>query len=336
MSFEEQAIPQAKAPAAPEMALTKKAWWKGVLKFCRRKPLGALGFAIVITLFILTLGTPKAEFGTPTLPNRPIGFEIGAPWFQRYQPEQNFFDENNRTRSYEDPSSNHWLGLDKSGRDQWARVVNGARRSLYVALWALAIATLVGASIGIVSGYFGRWIDTAVQRIMDALQSFPPLIALILIISVNPLTDGPNLFVVALSLGLVGIPSIQRIVRGVVLATREQQYVDAARVIGASDIRTMAYYILPNIMASIIVLFSTGLGVAILAESALGFIAPDKLPTGADAGQSWGIMLNDAQPVIVDHPWPGLTSAGAIVLAVLGFNLAGDALRDVLDPRLRL
>jgi peptide/nickel transport system permease protein len=98
----------------------------------------------------------------------------------------------------------------------------------------------------------------------------------------------------------------------------------------------MAYYILPNIMASIIILFSTGVGVAILAESALGFIAPDKLPAGREAGQSWGIMLNDAQPVIVDHPWPGFTSAGAIALAVLGFNLAGDALRDVLDPRLRL
>jgi len=332
MSFEDQAIPQVTAPAAPELALTRKAWWTGVLKFARRKPLGALGFAVVIILFVLTLGTPKAEVGTPSLPNRPLGFEIGQPWFQRYQPEQNFFDENNRTRSYEEPSANHYFGLDKSGRDQWSRLVNGARRSLYVGLWALALATLIGASIGIVSGYFGRWIDTTVQRIMDALQSFPPLIALILIISVNPLTEGPSLLVVAASLGLVGIPSVQRIVRGVVLSTREQQYVEAARVIGASDIRTMAYYILPNIMASIIVLFSTGLGIVILAESALGFIAPDKLPPGP----SWGVMLNDAQPVIVDHPWPGLTSAGAIALAVLGFNLAGDALRDVLDPRLRL
>ena len=103
-------------------------------------------------------------------------------------------------------------------------------------------------------------------------------------------------------LGFVGIPSVQRIVRAVVLATREQQYVEAARTIGASDLRTMRYYILPNIMASIIIVFSTGLGVAILAESTLGFIAPDKLPVGP----SWGVMLNEAQPVIVDHPLPGL------------------------------
>jgi peptide/nickel transport system permease protein len=332
MSFEEQAIPQAATPAAPELALPKKTWWKGVLKFIRRKPLGAVGFAIVIFLGILTLGTPKAEFGTPDLPNRPLGFELDQPWFQRYEPELNFRDENSRVRSYETPTADHWFGLDKSGRDQWSRLVNGARRSLFVGLWALALATVVGASIGVISGYFGRWVDTVVQRLMDALQSFPPLIALILIISVNPLTENASLLVIAVSLGLVGIPSVQRIVRGVVLSTREQQYVEAARVVGASDMRTMAYYILPNIMASIIVLFSTGLGVAILAESALGFIAPDKLPPGP----SWGTMLNEAQPVIVDHPWPGLSSAGAIALAVLGFNLAGDALRDVLDPRLRL
>jgi ABC-type dipeptide/oligopeptide/nickel transport system permease subunit len=171
---------------------------------------------------------------------------------------------------------------------------------------------------------------------MDALQSFPPLIALILIVSINPLTSTPNLFVIAISLGLIGIPSVQRIVRGVVLATREQQYVEAARTIGASDLRAMRYYILPNIMASIIIVFSTGLGVAILAESTLGFIAPDKLPPESTAGPSWGIMLNEGRPVIVDHSLPVLSSAGAIAFAVLGFNLAGDALRDVLDPRLRL
>jgi peptide/nickel transport system permease protein len=327
---QEQTLPQV---AAPELALPKQpSWWRGVLKFIRRKPLGAIGMGIVIFLFFLTLGTPTGEVGVPELPDRPLGFEMGPPWFQRYGPEDNFFDAENRVRQYENPTADHWLGTDKAGRDNWARIINGARRSLYVAVWALAIATVVGTGIGVISGYFGRGWDTGTQRIMDALQAFPPLIALILIISINPLTSGASLMVVAIALGLVGIPSVQRITRGTVLSTREQQYVEAARVIGASDKRTMAYYILPNIMAAIIVVFSTGLGVAILAESALGFIAPDKLPVGP----SWGIMLNEAQPVIVDHPWPGLTSAFAICLAVLGFNLAGDALRDVLDPRLRL
>jgi peptide/nickel transport system permease protein len=327
---QEQTLPQV---AAPELALPKQpSWWRGVLKFIRRKPLGALGMGIVIVLFFFTLGTPTGEVGVPQLPDRPLGFTMGPPWFQRYDPEANFFNAEGRTRQYENPTADHWLGTDKAGRDTWARIINGARRSLYVAVWALAIATFAGTAIGVISGYFGRGWDTATQRIMDALQAFPPLIALILIISINPLTSGASLMVVAIALGLVGIPSVQRITRGTVLSTREQQYVEAARVIGASDKRTMAYYILPNIMAAIIVVFSTGLGVAILAESALGFIAPDKLPVGP----SWGIMLNEAQPVIVDHPWPGLTSAIAICLAVLGFNLAGDALRDVLDPRLRI
>jgi peptide/nickel transport system permease protein len=169
---------------------------------------------------------------------------------------------------------------------------------------------------------------------MDALQSFPPLIALILIITINPLGSGEqaSLLMAACALGLVGIPSVQRITRGVVLTTREQQYVEAARVIGASDTRIMWGYILPNIFASIIVVFSTGIGVVILAEAALSFIVPDKLPQGV----SWGFMLSESYSSLGDAPWPGVWSAAAISLAVLGFNLAGDALRDVLDPRLRL
>jgi ABC-type dipeptide/oligopeptide/nickel transport system permease subunit len=331
VAYEEQAIPTVTtaAPAAAPLRRTK--WWSSVLKFIRKKPLGAIGFAIVGMLVFATLGTPKLSFGVPALPDRPLGFELGHPWLQRYSPDATF-KLNSRARIFEGVSSEHWLGTDKAGRDVWARVINGARRSLFVGLWALILATLIGASIGVVSGYFGGLLDTIVQRLMDALQSFPPLIALILIVSINPLTSSPNLLVIAFALGFVGIPTVQRIVRAVVLATREQQYVEAARTIGASDLRTMRYYILPNIMASIIIVFSTGLGVAILAESTLGFIAPDKLPVGP----SWGVMLNDAQPVIVDHPLPGLCSCAAIAAAVLGFNLAGDALRDVLDPRLRL
>ncbi len=306
--------------------------WENVFRFVRRKPLGAMGFALIIFLVAMTLGTPKAEIGIPQLPDRPLGFELGEPWLQRYRAEDVFFDNQARTSRYEAPSANHWLGTDNNGRDVWSRIVNGARRSVFVGLWAIAMATLLGTTIGVVSGYFGSWLDVIVQRVMDALQSFPPLVALILIVTINPLTENPSLIVAAFALGMVGTPTVQRIVRGVVLSTREQQYVEAARVIGASDLRTMAYYILPNIAASIIIVFSTGLGQVILAEAALSFVAPDKLPEAP----SWGLMLNEAYPVIGDHPWPGLSAAGVIAMAVLGFNLAGDALRDVLDPRLRL
>jgi ABC-type dipeptide/oligopeptide/nickel transport system permease subunit len=136
----------------------------------------------------------------------------------------------------------------------------------------------------------------------------------------------------AVILGIVGVTSVQRIVRGVVLATREQQYVEAGRVIGATDTRIMFRYILPNIMASVIVVFSTGVGVVILAEAALSFIVPEKVPSGT----SWGLMLSDEWTSFSNYKYVTIFAAGAIALAVLAFNLAGDALRDVLDPRLRL
>lgn len=328
-----QTIPvEASAPVHP--ATKRGGILRGVWKFIKAKPLGAFGFLIIIFLFAMTLGTPKAEFGAPALPDRPFGFELGDPWMQRYNPEAIYYSDANFVAVYEGPSAQHWLGTDSAGRDIWSRIVNGARRSLFVGIWALIVATVLGAGIGVITGYFGGVLDIIFQRFMDALQSFPPLIALILIITINPFGGGQqaSLLMAACALGLVGIPGVQRITRGVVLSTREQQYVEAARVIGATDTRIMWGYILPNIFASIIVVFSTGIGVVILAEAALSFIVPEKLPQGI----SWGFMLSESYASIGDAPWPGIFSAAAISLAVLGFNIAGDALRDVLDPRLRL
>ncbi len=333
MYLEEQAPTAVTAPEITWALPRQPTVLETTLRFIRRKPLGAFGFLLVFILIAMTLGTPKAEFGVPSLPSRPFGYELGQPWMARYDAEKQFKDVNTgRLVQYDSPSWEHWLGSDKAGRDTWARIVFGARRSLFVGLWALALATAIGTFIGVVSGFFRGWLDTAMQRVMDALQSFPPLITLILIITINPFTEGPSLTIAAFALGFVGITSVQRIVRGVVLSTREQPYVEAARVIGATNVRTMFYHILPNITAAIIVVFSIGLGAVILAEAALGFIVPSAVPQTP----SWGLMLNEGRAVIVDHPWPGVFSASAIALAVLGFNLAGDALRDVLDPRLRL
>lgn len=333
---ETQATPAATAAQATPSRFG--ALLRGVWKFIRTKPLGAFGFLLIFFLFAMTLGTPKAEFGAPSLPDRPFGFELGSPWMQRYSPETLFTTESGLVSAYESPSVEHWMGTDQSGRDTWSRIVNGARRSLFVGVWALVFATLIGAGIGIVSGFWGGWFDLISQRFMDALQAFPALIALILIITINPTIpyindegDQVTLLMAAIALGLVGIPSVQRITRGVVLSVREQQYIDAARVIGATDARIMWGYVLPNIFSSIIVVFSTGIAVVILAEAALTFIIPDKLPQGV----SWGFMLNDSYASLGDAPWPGVFAAAAISSAVLGFNLAGDALRDVLDPRLR-
>ncbi|HUF52191.1 MAG TPA: ABC transporter permease [Dehalococcoidia bacterium] len=330
---EAQAIPvEATAPAKP--IVKRGGLLRGAWKFAKAKPLGAFGFLIIVFLFAMTLGTPEFDFAAPALPDRPFGFQLGDPWLQRYAPEANFYTSDGFVAVYDGPSAEHWLGTDGAGRDIWSRIVNGARRSLFVGIWALIVATIIGAGIGVITGYFGGILDIVSQRFMDALQSFPPLIALILIITINPFGGGDqsSLLMAAFALGLVGIPSVQRITRGVVLSTREQQYVESARVIGASDMRIMWGYILPNIFASIIVVFSTGIGVVILAEAALSFIVPEKLPQGI----SWGFMLSESYASIGDAPWPAVWSAAAISLAVLGFNLAGDALRDVLDPRLRL
>src|SRR5437773_752025 len=205
---QEQAIPSI-GPAAPELALPHRPGAiRNVLKFIRRKPLGALGFFFVLFMIAMTLGTPKAEFGVPELPHSPLGFKLGKPWLAPYGEEQNFKNVTGRLNTDAAPSAKHWLGTDGSGRDNWTRVVWGARRSMFIGLWALALATAIGTVIGVISGYFRGWFDTAVQRLLDALQSFPPLLPLILILSITPFTSQPSALVVAFALRSVGIPPV--------------------------------------------------------------------------------------------------------------------------------
>jgi peptide/nickel transport system permease protein len=340
---------QAGALAAPaEWTLPKRPGVAAnVWKFIRRKPLGAFGMLLVILMVSMTVGPPKAEFGVPELPNRPLGFELGKPFMARFEANDVFRggERNALVGSIDrflEPSTKHWFGTDRGGHDTYSVMVYAARRSLFIGLWALFFATIVGCAIGVVSAYFRGWSDTMVQRFMDSIQAFPPLILLILIISVFE----PNLTIMAIALGIVGVTSVQRIVRGVVLSTREEPYVEAARVVGASDLRAMMFHIIPNIMAPVIVVFTIGLGSVILAEAALAFIVPENVPSDP----SWGIMLHFTQEHLPPFPpflpftlfegdpegYHTLAAGGAIVLSVLGFNLAGDALRDVLDPRLRV
>ena len=229
------------------------------------------------------------------------------------------------TASLQGPSGAHWFGTDRAGHDLFSRVAEGARLSLYIGFFATLIGVGVGTVIGLVAGSLGGSVDLAVNRVMDAIQSYPPIVFLLLIASA---TD-PSALWVTLALSVLGIAPTNRIVRGSVIQIREMPYVEAARTIGASSLRVMGFHILPNIFAPLIVIFSITIGAFILAEAALSFLGLGTLDV------SWGKMIADGRQFIVYSPWTSLWAGLALTSLVFGFNVLGDALRDVLDPRLR-
>ncbi len=230
------------------------------------------------------------------------------------------------------PSLDHFFGTDSLGRDTFSQAVYGARVSLLVGLLATALGTIAGTLLGMVSAYVGGWIDTLLQQLSDAVMAIPAIIFLMLVGAVL----GQGMFNVIWALALVVLPYVSRIVRGSVLSLREAPYVESARVAGAGPLRIMAIHILPNAMPLIIVTASVLVGSAMLAEGALSFLGlgiPSDDPTWK---VSWGSMLSpDRLRHIEQAPWLTIYPGVALTLAVLGFNLLGDTLRDALDPRLR-
>ena len=232
-----------------------------------------------------------------------------------------------RTLNSEGPSADHWLGTDLSGRDVYSRIIHGSRIALIIGLGASLVAVAFGTFGGVVSGFFGGAADMGIQRLADAFQAFPPFILLLLF---TQTVDNPSTYFLAFVLGIVGMANVQRITRSAVLASKQDVYVLAARTIGATDTRVMARHILPNIFSPIIVIFTSAIGAYILAEAGLAFIG-----LGDAQAISWGKMVNEGRLLGPAKPLMALFVGLALSLTVLGFNLVGDALRDVLDPRLR-
>ncbi|MAN77883.1 MAG: peptide ABC transporter permease [Rhizobiales bacterium] len=223
------------------------------------------------------------------------------------------------------PTPGHILGTDNFGRDLWSRLVYGARVSLSIAIISVACAAVVGTVVGLVSGYFGGWVDQVLMRITDIFLGFPPLVLALAIVAVM----GPGITNISFAIIIVTWTEYARVVRATTLVLREQNYVQAARALGASPVRILFREVLPNAFGPIIVLASLGLGTAIISESALSFLGfglPPPTPT-------WGWTLAYGTRFIRDEPWLSIISGATIMITVLGFNLLGDGLRDILDTR---
>ena len=271
-------------------------------RLLREKPLGAAG-AIIFLLFLLAgiFASALAPYG---------------------------FNEINPIHRLKPPSWDFPLGTDNLGRDMLSRCLYGARLSVIVALSGATLATTISTFIGVVSGYLSGWVDMTIQRFVDAWMSFPGLVILIVVVSVFT----PGMSTIILTLGLLFGIGGSRIVRSAVISVRENMYVHAAQSIGATTTRILLRHIVPNVLPPVIVLFTTSLGAVILAESSLSFLGLGVPPPAP----SWGGMLSGSgRTYMFQAPWLALGPGLSITLVVYATNVFGDALRDLLDPRLR-
>jgi peptide/nickel transport system permease protein len=223
------------------------------------------------------------------------------------------------------PSTSHWLGTDDIGRDELARMIRGAQASLLAGVVSVMITIVVSVPVGLVAGYFGGWVDQVISRITDALLATPFLILAIALAAFL----GPSLTNAMIAIGVSAMPIFIRVTRGQVLAVKTEDYVESARAIGLGHFRIITHYILPNVFSAILVQSTLSIAVAIIAEASLSFLGLGQQPPAP----SWGSMLNTARDFLEQAPWMALWPGIAIFLAVIGFNLLGDGLRDALDPR---
>jgi peptide/nickel transport system permease protein len=288
-------------PATTKPTRLRRAW-RGLATFTRRSPLSAFWGVIAAAIIVMTVFAPEL-----------------AP----YDPVKSDFRAMTKP-----PNERHYFGTDQIGRDNLSRVIYGGRASLTVAIGAVVFGTTLGAFWGLASGYLGGRFDLISQRIIEFLQSFPDLILAMAIAMALGAGFGTVIFAIAIT----RIPFGGRVIRAVVLSLKEMSYVEAARGVGASKLRVMARHILPQCVAPYLILATTHLGVAIIIEAALGFLGVGIPPPTA----TWGNMLADSLNAGLVPPWWLVLFPGAaITLTVLAFNLLGDGIRDMLDPRLR-
>ncbi|HYF91200.1 MAG TPA: ABC transporter permease subunit [Symbiobacteriaceae bacterium] len=274
--------------------------WKAVRPFVKRTP-AVIGGLIVLLLVLVAI------FGPNLAPN---------------DPAKQFYDH-----MLEGPSRLYLLGTDHLGRDILSRLLHGARSSLMVALAGVLVGAALGIPLGLTAGWYGKWWDTAIMRVMDVLLAFPGILLAIGIIALL----GPGLGNVMIAIAVFGIPQFARLVRGSTLQVKTLDYVQGAQAQGAGDFRILARHILPNVLVPIVVMTTLRTAQAILIASSLSFLGLGAVPPDPE----WGAMLADGRAYIQTFPHIAIFPGLAIFLVVLGFNLLGDGLNDMLDPRLR-
>ncbi|MEW6266198.1 MAG: ABC transporter permease [Thermodesulfobacteriota bacterium] len=272
-----------------------------IIRRLRRDKLAVLGAVVLIMILILAI--------------------IG-PYIAPYDPYSQSLRER-RTG----PSSKHWLGTDDFGRDILSRLLVGAKNTLLIGFLSVAIGLLIGTVLGLVSGYYGGLLDNCLMRIMDLMLAYPYFLLAILIVA----TLGPGMINSVIAIGVASVPTYSRVVRASVLSIRESLFIQAELALGAGDIRVIISHILPNVFAPIIVIGTLGIANAILGGAALGFLGLGTQPPYPE----WGVMLSGGRAYLIDAPHISLFPGMALALLVLSFNLFGDALRDILDPKLK-
>lgn len=292
---------QASLNMNPETAAAEKVSgpWRDAWKAFRKNKTAMLGLGIIVFFILIAVLAPFI-----------------APYDYK---EQVLMD---RLKA---PSADHWFGTDDLGRDMFTRIIYGARISLWVGFFSVIGSIIIGTVLGVLAGFYGKWIDMLISRLFDILLAFPSILLAIAIVAIL----GPSLQNALYAIAIVNIPTYGRLVRAKVLSLKSEEYITAARAIGMKNTRILLTHILPNSLTPIIVQGTLGIATAIIEAAALGFLGLGAQPPEPE----WGKMLSDSRQFIQKAPWTVVFPGLSIMLTVLGFNLMGDGLRDVLDPR---
>ncbi|WP_025678622.1 nickel transporter permease [Paenibacillus polymyxa] len=296
-SMQPNNIPTTRSPLAYSPVVSGP--WRDAWRAFRHNKMAFVGLSIIIFFVIIALI---------------------APWIAPFD-----YKEQNLVSRLQPPSAEHWFGTDDLGRDLLTRTLYGARISLWVGFLSVIGSMIVGTALGLIAGFYGKWADMIISRLFDILLAFPGILLAIAIVAI----PGPSLENALYAIAIVNVPTYGRLVRSKVLSVKTEEYITSARALGANNRRIILRYILPNSLTPIIVQGTLGIGTAIIEAAALGFLGLGAQPPEPE----WGKMLSDSRQYIQNAPWTVIFPGISIMLTVLGFNLMGDGLRDVLDPR---